>query len=515
MNSQPIFDEALAVRLVETLGHFLWQGAALGLLAAGLCVLLRKRSARTRHALLVGVLFAMALCPLLTFGYLGIAEPAQDPVPVRVAEAEVPGGIAGVETPAIARPAADEEATVPIAAGLPELEEEPAAASVIAEAEAEVASSRPRVDWRRYAPHAALAYVLGVAVMLLRLLVAVGGGQRLRRRSEPVTDGRLLEAFGRHAAALGLRYTPPIAACARVAVPTVVGVIRPAILVPLSVLSGLSPGQIDLLLLHELAHIRRLDPVLNLVQRVVEALLFFHPAVWYVSHRIRVERENCCDDLVLAHGGNPHTYARSLVDAAALAKGLTLSPAAVAATGRPSQLRARVARLLGAQHPPLRLRRTGLAALAVAPLGEALRLEMVGPASIPSASAQALARLGTDSAVEQLHAALIPTSGAVPVNTLEEIVRAIGQIDRPAAAEALVDLLDGTIEHGSEARTASPGLAMAAAEVLAERGDARAEPTLREMAEEPDTYLRAQRALMLLREKTGSGEAVEGGGSGG
>ena len=71
--------------------------------------------------------------------------------------------------------------------------------------------------------------------------------------------------------------------------------------VPVSALAGLTPRQVEAILAHELAHIRRHDYVVNLLQTVVETLLFYHPAVWWLSHRIRVERENCCDDLAVSH----------------------------------------------------------------------------------------------------------------------------------------------------------------------------------------------------------------------
>ena len=101
------------------------------------------------------------------------------------------------------------------------------------------------------------------------------------------------------------------------------------------------------ILTHELAHLRRYDHLVNLLQRVVEALLFFHPAVWYVSRRISIERENCCDDLVLAAGAERLGYADSLVRVAELSRPgsapVQSSAAILAAAGRhPSRLRRRI-----------------------------------------------------------------------------------------------------------------------------------------------------------------------------
>ena len=86
---------------------------------------------------------------------------------------------------------------------------------------------------------------------------------------------------------------------ARVSVPIVVGWIKPTLLVPAAVLGGLAPSELEAVLAHELAHIRRHDYLVNLLQSAVETLLFYHPGVWWVSHVVRVEREHCCDDLAV------------------------------------------------------------------------------------------------------------------------------------------------------------------------------------------------------------------------
>ena len=101
-------------------------------------------------------------------------------------------------------------------------------------------------------------------------------------------------------------------------VPAVVGVLRPMILLPPSLLTGLSPTDVEAILIHELAHIRRWDLLINLAQRIIEALLFVHPVVWYISHRISVERENACDDLVLASGWSSSDYVGALLSMAEL-----------------------------------------------------------------------------------------------------------------------------------------------------------------------------------------------------
>jgi len=94
--------------------------------------------------------------------------------------------------------------------------------------------------------------------------------------------------------------------------PMVLGHFRPYILMPVGLLAGLPAAQVEAILLHELAHIRRHDYLVNVLQRSVEGLLFYHPAVWWMSRVMRNERENCCDDLVVEMSGDAHEYARAL-----------------------------------------------------------------------------------------------------------------------------------------------------------------------------------------------------------
>ncbi len=156
-----------------------------------------------------------------------------------------------------------------------------------------------------------------------------------------------------------------------VSVPMVVGWLRPVVLVPASTLTGLSPRQLEAILAHELAHVRRHDYLVNLLQTAVETLLFYHPAVWWVSVQIRRERESCCDDLAVAVCGDRLGYARALVDLESLR---TPAPRLVLAASGGS-LSDRVRRLVGAPgRPSRRPWAAGLLALALLPAGAAVQL---------------------------------------------------------------------------------------------------------------------------------------------
>jgi GWxTD domain-containing protein len=124
-------------------------------------------------------------------------------------------------------------------------------------------------------------------------------------------------------------------------VPAVVGHLRPVILLPIGLIAGLPAGQIEAVLLHELAHIRRYDYLLNAIQRSIEGLLFFNPAIWWISRVISTERENCCDDMVVETRGDVQEYAAALIF---LERYRCSGRAAIAATG--GNLVKRIRRLL-------------------------------------------------------------------------------------------------------------------------------------------------------------------------
>jgi hypothetical protein len=150
---------------------------------------------------------------------------------------------------------------------------------------------------------------------------------------------------------LGLRREVGVFISGRVVEATVVGFLRPIVLLPLAWLSELPPDVLEAVLAHELAHVRRHDLWINLAQRLVETLLFFHPCIWWVSERLRLEREMCCDDLAVAVTGRPGVYAETL-ELVALRRRSAQAPfLATAFGGKRMSLLRRVRNVLG-QEPP-------------------------------------------------------------------------------------------------------------------------------------------------------------------
>ncbi len=193
--------------------------------------------------------------------------------------------------------------------------------------------------------------VIGWGLVVFGLSLRLVGGWLciqwlVRHRTRPAPEC-WVEVLDRLERRLGMRGAVRLVESARVHVPMAVGWLRPAILLPVTAVTGLSSDQLEAILAHELAHIRRHDYLVNLIQNVLETLLFYHPAVWWISGRIRVEREHCCDDQAVAVCGDRVLYAKALT-ALEEQGGSTWR---LAASARDGSLLARVRRLLGVPAP--------------------------------------------------------------------------------------------------------------------------------------------------------------------
>ncbi|MFN7924980.1 MAG: GWxTD domain-containing protein [Bryobacteraceae bacterium] len=283
-----IFD----ARLGWTLIHFLWQGT----LVAGLlwALLPAFSSARVRYALALVFLTVAALAPVVTH-LTSNAPPSRIVIPV----GELPSFSKGV---------------------------------------AAVAPVTPHREWIAWIP---LAWITGVTLCSLRLLVAWWAARRLAR------SGAFLEnRWADLAARVGVSHPIHYAESVRAVVPSVIGVFRPVILLPAAVLAKLPVHQLEAVIAHELAHVRRYDYLVNWIQALIETVLFYHPAVWWISSVVRREREVCCDEIAVQATGNDGTV---LASALVELEMLRSAAPAMAVTG--GDLEARVRRMLGQQPP--------------------------------------------------------------------------------------------------------------------------------------------------------------------
>lgn len=187
------------------------------------------------------------------------------------------------------------------------------------------ANLAPAVPW--IAP----VWLCGVLLIYLHAFAGCLSAQQLRRRGVCAPKSCWLDELARLKRLLRVSRPVQLLESSLAEVPLVLGHFRPLILVPVGLLSGLPPSQIEAILLHELAHIRRHDYLFNVLQRLAEGLFFYHPAAWWASAVMRAERENCCDDIAVSVTGNAREYARAL--AALEQNRLAGYQPAIAATG--------------------------------------------------------------------------------------------------------------------------------------------------------------------------------------
>ncbi|MGO4881766.1 MAG: M56 family metallopeptidase [Bryobacteraceae bacterium] len=313
---QMLSSEAWVERLGWTLVHFLWQGLAIALVyGAADKVMARRCSPNGRYLLACAALVAMMAAPLTTW------ELMRPP-------AATPGAayrIRGIP------PAPSTSSTVG-AATLPD----------------SVRARVPEVRPAQFLAWVVVVWLIGAAALWVRLAGGWVVAARMRSMLVRRASQEWQQTLRKLAAQIGLSRPVRLLVSALVQVPTVVGWLRPVVLVPVGALGGLPDEYVEVLLLHELAHIRRHDYLVNMFQSVAEALLFYHPAVWWVSGQIRAGRELCCDDIAVSVAGDALTYARALAHLESYHPA-HISAAALAATG--GSLADRIARLLGHSRP--------------------------------------------------------------------------------------------------------------------------------------------------------------------
>jgi uncharacterized protein (TIGR03435 family) len=300
-------------RLGSTLLHFLWQGVVVAAVYAAA----RQWAARTagpnvRYILACTALAAMAAAPVLTWAVLGPAAPAHSVAISFMTSAPTAATLTAVRNAALSFPAA-----------VYGVEPAPLLPVVVA------------------------LWLAGAMVLWLRLAGGWIFAERLRStkvRPAPAEWQPVLERLK-----LRIRVSRPVRLLisALVETPCVVGWIRPVVLMPVGAMAGLPTEQVEALLLHELAHIRRHDYLVGALQGLIETLLFYHPAVWWVSGHMRAERELCCDDAAVSIAGDVLPYVCALAELES-ARSVRLG-AVMAATG--GSLVHRIGRLVGQPRP--------------------------------------------------------------------------------------------------------------------------------------------------------------------
>jgi beta-lactamase regulating signal transducer with metallopeptidase domain len=361
--------------LAWALRDFVWQGALVGCAAAVLLGLLGRARPQWRYLIACGALLLCAALPAA--GVLArvagqSAEGAALTLPFALSST-LPSAL----LPALPQGAGTSPAPADAAAGVVA-----AGAAVMQKLAGWREALQPRL------PLVILCWSAGAALMAARLLLGLAWVRRRSRADAYRPDPAWQAVLDRLAARLGITRKVILGLVDDLSSPVTAGFLRPLVLVPAALATGMAPQLLEALLAHELAHVRRHDYLVNLLQSAIEILLFYHPAVWWLSHRIRIERELIADDLAASVLGEPRRLALALSELDLL----QLSTPQLAPGAHGGNLMSRIKRLVRPQSEPLG---SSFAwKLALPALGLALTAALHAHAGTTAAAPEAQPKLG-------------------------------------------------------------------------------------------------------------------------
>lgn len=289
------FVQALGWALV----HAVWQGALVAILVACALLLMRNFSAHARYVAASLGLLLMLAAPVATLSRLYLYMPDEA------------SGAGQSRALSVDEQSAGAKASLPKGASV---QQPDAAGRWMRPADFAPFENLTESRFALFVRWLVLFWLAGIIIFSVRLFNGWIATERLKHRGIGRASAACEESFARLAKRIGVSRPARLYKSVLVEVPTVIGWLRPIVLVPVSAFTGLSQQQLDALLAHELAHVRRYDYLINLLQVVAETLLFYHPAVWWVSKQIRTEREHACDDLAVEACGDALLYARALAE---------------------------------------------------------------------------------------------------------------------------------------------------------------------------------------------------------
>lgn len=304
---------ALQNNLLQSLGmsllHSLWQGAVLVVILQFLLALAGKKNASVRYVIhFTGLMVLTA--GFFTTWYLLFVSMSTTPSVSLITDYPL-------HSPALPLP--------------------------VAWSEGQSLSTTLRLWFEPVSPFLAAGWLIGFLGIALYTSASLFYSYRSIRSGLMVPGNPLLEMFQQANMRMNLSHFGRLRLTNQQVSPMVLGIIKPIVIIPLAVVNGLSPEQVEAVMLHELAHIRRYDPLMLAIQALATRILFFHPLAWYLSAEIDHERENSCDDAVLHTFSDPINYIKALT----MIQELNMMPVPVnALTGRPKKLLGRVMRLL-------------------------------------------------------------------------------------------------------------------------------------------------------------------------
>ncbi len=322
MNLPDLFlSEAFIRALGWTLIHSLWQGALFSFLAGLALFILRKNSASLRYVILYTCLLLIAASSAITFSALFNSMQKLEKISNEAVE------INHMLAPYVTDFSMDPAGTF-------------------------TGNSRNLLKGiifftDQYLPIFVLLWFTGMLFFMLKTMGGLIYIQRIRYSKTWSTGPEWAKRLTQLANKMGIKKTVSLLESSIIKIPVVIGVLKPVILIPLGTISNVPPEQLEAILLHELAHIRRKDFLLNIIQTVLEAIFFYHPAVWWLSKNIRQEREHICDDMALSFQTESLTYIKALTTM----EEMNFKPPVLASalSGRKHQLLYRIRRMIDSE----------------------------------------------------------------------------------------------------------------------------------------------------------------------
>src|SRR5690606_32200412 len=274
-----------------TLIHSIWQGSLVALVLGLLFWILHRQSAQVRYFLALSAMLLVLIMSVGTFIYLFEKQT---------------GSNASASPMTLEVLPKQHEVWVDVAP-YPQMSDISSASVASSGIWSEITAY-----FHQHLPVIVVLWLMGVVVLLLKLIGGIAYVQRLKNyRTQPVTAiwQKQVNMLARR---LQVSKSIQLMESALVKTPMVIGHLKPVILLPVGILTGLPPAQIEVILAHELAHIRRHDYLINILQKLVELLFFYHPAIWWISAMVRAEREHCCDDIAVSITGDSFTFGKAL-----------------------------------------------------------------------------------------------------------------------------------------------------------------------------------------------------------
>lgn len=273
-----LFSPEFSSLVLEVLLHSLWQAALVLLILKGVLSKVPVQKSELRYTLSLTALGLVLLGCTLTWGILTLPEKPSTPLNT--------SGLIPTQDLALSTP--------------------PAESSV---ATTQPVLSRSTLTWTQWATG---LWALGAVLMLFRTGHHLTATSRLRHLSRPLNDPVILQLVARITSEMGIQKPIQVRVTEDLSTPGVLGIIRPVLLLPVTLITGLNAEQWKAVIAHELSHIKRHDFAINIVQLIIESLLYFNPFVWMLSRQIRIEREACCDSMAIRSSGTPLAYAEAL-----------------------------------------------------------------------------------------------------------------------------------------------------------------------------------------------------------